>query len=101
MGLRAMIVIEIKTRLIEIGKEIDHLLQTIEQMDVEHKALLMPSVNELQSRHKDLEADHDLLRLFDESEWGGFSKQLEMELHKLSHDVGTVQAMTEQEMVPA
>lgn len=101
MGLRAMIVIEIKTRLIEIGKELDALRLRAEAADAAHQAHLMPRVEELQTRYEELEADHDLLRLFDESEWGGFSRQLENEIHKLAHDINVMQAMAEQALVPA
>lgn len=101
MGMKALYVIEVKTRLIEIGKEIDLLREAVEQADAAHKALLTSRVEELQSRHQELETDHDLMRMFDESEWGGFGAQMDSNLRKLAYDVGAVQTMAERELVPA
>ena len=92
MGLKSMYVIEVKTRLIEIGKDLEELVKLVAEAGPESQEFFTPQIEILQVRHKELEGDHDLMRLFDESEWGSFADTMDKALHKLSHDVGVALA---------
>lgn len=101
MGLKALYVIEVKTRLIEIGKEIDALAKMVETTGSEGQTFFGPQIEAMRARHKELQDDHDLLRLFDESEWGGFADTMDRAVRKLAHDVSVLQAEVEAPLVPA
>ena len=101
MGMKALYVIEVKTRLIEIGKDLDELVKLIEGAGPEGQEFFRPQIEELQMQHKELEDDHDLMRLFDESEWGGFDDTMEKAVQKLRHDVSVLRSAVETPLVPA
>ena len=101
MGLKALYIIEVKTRLIEIDKELDALVKLVNEASPESRAFWNPQVAELKERCKDLEGDHDLMRMFDESEWGGFADTMDKALHKLRHDVGVALGAIKAPLVPA
>lgn len=101
MGLKALYIIEVKTRLIEIGKELDELVKLVNDGAPESRAFFGPQIEEFKERYKELEGDHDLMRMFDESEWGGFADTMDKALHKLRHDVGLALGAIKAPLVPA
>lgn len=101
MGLKALYVIEAKTRLIEIGKEMDDLRKLLAKAPAQSQTFFTAQMKKLEEDYNQLESDHDLLRMFDESEWGKFSDTVERGLHKLRYDIGVLHAAVALPLVPA
>lgn len=100
MGLKAMYVIEVKTRLIEIGRELDELKARLAKTTPASRTFFAPQMKALDEQYTQLLADHELLRMFDESEWGKFPDAMDRAIHQLRHDIGALQAAIITPLVP-
>jgi len=101
MGLEALYIIEVKTRLIELGKELDAYVAEAEEVDGVTRAAFESHIEDFRERFEELEESHDLLTMFDPSEWGSFRNKIDVSLRKLSHDVAAARAELRVELVPA
>ncbi|MCE7984511.1 MAG: hypothetical protein DYG89_25335 [Caldilinea sp. CFX5] len=101
MGLKAMYTIEVKTRLIEIRRELDELKGRLAKTMPANQTFFAPQVKALEEQYTQLQADHDLLRMFDESEWGKFPDAMDRAIHQLRHDIGALRAAIITPLVPA
>jgi len=100
MGLKAMYVIEVKTRLIEIRRELDELKDRLAKTTPASQTSFAPQMKALEEQYTQLQADHDLLRMFDESEWGKFPDTMDRAIHQLRHDIGSLQTALVTPLVP-
>lgn len=101
MGLKAMYTIEVKTRLIEIRRELDEVKARLARTAPASQTFFAPQVKALEEQYTQLQADHDLLRMFDESEWGKFPDTIDRSIHQLRHDIGALRAAVVTPLVPA
>lgn len=101
MGLKAMYVIEVKTRLIEIKQELDELKARLAKTTPASQTFFAPQMKALDEQYAQLQTDHELLRMFDQSEWGKFPDAMDRAIHQLRHDIGALQAALATPFVPA
>jgi hypothetical protein len=101
MGLKAMYTIEVKTRLIEIRRELDELKDRLAKTAPASQTFFAPQMKALEEQYTQLQADHDLLRMFDESEWDKFPDTMDRAIHQLRHDIGALHATVGAPLVPA
>lgn len=98
MGMQALYLVEAKTRLILLEKEIQVLADLIAHAGNEMKARYGPTMTEFRTRFSGIEEDLALLHEIDEHDWGEFCNELDMAMQMLKHDVGTAKAVFEGQM---
>jgi len=98
MGMQALYLVEAKTRLILLEKEILALADLIDHAGHEMKARYEPTMTDFRTRFKEMGEDLALLHAIDEHEWGEFCNELDTAMQGLKHDVGTARAEFEQQM---
>lgn len=100
MGLKAMYVIEVKTRLIEIRRELDELKAQLAKTTPASQTFFALQMKTLDEQYKQLQADHELMRMFDQSEWGKFPDAMDKAIHQLRHDIGALRSALVTPLVP-
>ena len=98
MGLEALFLVEAKTRLILLEKEIDALVDLIDHAGTEMQSRYTPTLASVHERFQGMEEDLELLHQVDESGWGEFCSELDAEIHKLMHEVSVIKAEFEEQM---
>ena len=98
MGMQALYLVEAKTRLILLEKEIAALVYMIEHADMAIQNRYADTLDDLRARFEKMEADLAFLHEIDDSEWGEFPSQLDAAIHKLIHDVSMVKSEFEAQL---
>ncbi|MCB0183739.1 MAG: hypothetical protein KDE31_05720 [Caldilineaceae bacterium] len=99
MGMQALYLVEAKTRQILLEKELEELVERIEEIGGAVKARFALPLLEFRSRFSGMQEDLVLLHETDEHDWGEFCNELDAAMLKLKHDIGAAKAEVEEQKV--
>lgn len=98
MGMKAMYLTEVKTRLLPLEKEIKRLAELVEKASATEKTRYATSIKEFQTRFAGIQEDLALLQSVDEGEWGEFSTAIDEAIHRLIHDADALMTELKKQM---